>query len=469
MENPLAADGPAADIELQEVGPFPLTLNDMFTNSYVVEARPEMPVHEVKELVRDVKKEDAEGKLAAAREGLAQLEAEAARAQAKPELAALEARKAESAGQIARLEEQVREVESVEFLDAALLLYDGQPLDDDSTVGSHGLSRTTTVTLSNQDARKGRARREERADREQRERKKREARELLVKRPPGKAKSALLLLLIAMGYGVLFLITNYVANDSCRRLDCGANGQCVVGVMGGYCACESNFIGQFCETECGCSGHGNQTAIEAEREAGSCYSCTCEGNWAGRYCQDDCGNHGKSDGSTCTCESGYVGEFCETYYPPINLSTVPAQCAAGMGSHGVVYNGTAYRTLDDAPPEGGHFGPPNDGCQRICTQYYTYSDGTRLCRTREPNPLPLPPGYALAPPDADTITVIAAHGWSTGCAVTADGAAWHSANHAQYGGTPGDRCGYGYKLARDDMYSGYDMKTCEMRVLARCP
>ena len=39
MENPLAADGPAADIELQEVGPFPLTLNDMFTNSYVVEAR----------------------------------------------------------------------------------------------------------------------------------------------------------------------------------------------------------------------------------------------------------------------------------------------------------------------------------------------------------------------------------------------------------------------------------------------
>ena len=82
-QNPLAADGPAADIELQEAGPFPLTLKDMFTNSYVVEARPGMPVHEVKELVRVVKKEEAEGKLAAAREGLAQLEA--ARAQAKPE------------------------------------------------------------------------------------------------------------------------------------------------------------------------------------------------------------------------------------------------------------------------------------------------------------------------------------------------------------------------------------------------
>ena len=92
-DNPLAADGPPADIELQEAGPFPLTLKDMFTNSYVVEARPEMPVHEVKELVRAAKKEEAEGKLAAAREDLAQLEAEAARAQARPEQAALEARK----------------------------------------------------------------------------------------------------------------------------------------------------------------------------------------------------------------------------------------------------------------------------------------------------------------------------------------------------------------------------------------
>ena len=102
IENPLARAAPAA--------PFPLTLKDMFTNSYVVEVRPEMPVHEVKELVRTAKKAEAEGRLAAAREGLAQLEAEAARAQAKPELAALEARKAESAGEIARLEEQERSI-----------------------------------------------------------------------------------------------------------------------------------------------------------------------------------------------------------------------------------------------------------------------------------------------------------------------------------------------------------------------
>ena len=60
----------------------------------------------------------------------------------------VEARKVAAAGEIARLEGQVREVESVEFLDAAVLLFDGQPLDDERTVGSHGLSRTTTVTLS---------------------------------------------------------------------------------------------------------------------------------------------------------------------------------------------------------------------------------------------------------------------------------------------------------------------------------
>ena len=107
----------------------------------------------------------------------------------------------------------------------------------------------------------------------------------------------------------------------------------------------------------------------------------------------------------CHSERGYAGEFCEFDQRPIDLSMVPTQCVSGMGSHGVVHNGTAYRTLDDAPPEGG-----SSGCQGPS------------------NYLPLPPGYALVPPNADTIAVIAAHGWSTSCAVTADGAAWVSAN-----------------------------------------
>ena len=122
---------------------------------------------------------------------------------------------------------------------------------------------------------------------------------------------------------------------------------------------------------------------------------------------------------------------------------MPGQCLAGMGSHGVVYNGTAYRTLDDAPPEGGQY-----GCQ-----------GTS-------NYLPLPPGYALAPPDADTIAVIAAHGWSTSCAVTADGAAWYSASQRSYAG---DRCGSGNFLASSG--GSHTVTDCyaRRRVLARCP
>ena len=120
MENPLAADGPPAYIELQEVGPFPLTLKDMFTNSYVVDAHPEMTILQVKEavlvekelrLVRAEKQREAEAALAAARESLAQLEAEVARAvgDAK-QLAALEERLAVAAAEVARLEARAREV-----------------------------------------------------------------------------------------------------------------------------------------------------------------------------------------------------------------------------------------------------------------------------------------------------------------------------------------------------------------------
>ena len=136
------------------------------------------------------------------------------------------------------------------------------------------------------------------------------------------------------------------------------------------------------------------------------------------------------------------------------MQAVPAQCVAGMGSHGVVYNGTAYRTLDDAPPEGDGDGAPNGGCQRIGAGWN--DDRTEYDRG-EPNWLPLPPGYTLAPgpsidwdsdchprryirgghagnrdltdswPEcsgSDTIAAIAAHGWSTECAVTTDGALW---------------------------------------------
>ena len=168
MENPLA---------IVERGAFPLTLRDVFANTHVVEVAPETTISEVKELLRAAKT-DAE--LSAARERLAQI---VARAQDKTQLAAREAQKAayrEEIDVIARLEEQARELEStpaldlsvraLDYLDAHVLLHNGEPLDDDSTVGSHGLSRETIVGISNQDVAKGRERRRERAERARRER-----------------------------------------------------------------------------------------------------------------------------------------------------------------------------------------------------------------------------------------------------------------------------------------------------------
>eukprot|EP01045_Picozoa_sp_COSAG04_P015137 COSAG04_NODE_1177_length_7916_cov_13.807599_6_plen_730_part_00 len=435
-DNPLAADGPPADIELQEAGPFPLTLKDMFTNAYVVEARPQMPVHEVKELVRTAKKEEAEGRLAATRGGLARLEAEAARARAKPELAALEARKAESAGEIARLEDQVREVESVEFLDAAVLLFDGQPLDDERTVDSHGLSRTTTVTLSmTQDPELGRARREERVERALREALVAERRAKLKKMA---GAGSILLLLNGLAFGAAGVAIEALA--------------CALGCAAGYALWrlpDESVVVRKLRMQ-GWSQKRRATAgalapvLLAELVLLIVYFTTCDSEVIGAL-------------------------FCGVLAEPV----VPAQCVAGMGSHGVVYKGTAYRTLDDAPPEGEYRGDPNGGCQRICTEYYDH-DGTSFCLTwGEPNYLPLPPGYALAPPDAHTIAVIAAHGWSTLCAVTADGEAWYSANWGDMANYDGDDYTLaGSSCGSDSLASSGGSHTvtwCESRVLARCP
>eukprot|EP01045_Picozoa_sp_COSAG04_P010807 COSAG04_NODE_672_length_11281_cov_16.794402_9_plen_330_part_00 len=60
---------------------------------------------------------------------------------------------------------QEKKGESVEYLDSLLLLFKGQPLHDDATLGSSGLSSSTIVSLSQQDAAKGRAQRRERGER----------------------------------------------------------------------------------------------------------------------------------------------------------------------------------------------------------------------------------------------------------------------------------------------------------------
>ena len=138
---------------------------------------------------------------------------------------------------------------------------------------------------------------------------------------------------------------------------------------------------------------------------------------------------------------------------------MPQDCAAGRGDHYIEHGGYTWRTLDGADPQGGSsWGAPNGGCQQECTEYR--SDG--YCTTRgDDNYLPLPAGWVLAPNDATSIAVVAAHGWSTHCAVLADGTTWYSANY-----NPGDQCGSSLRLATSG--GTYTVTGCRLRVLARC-
>eukprot|EP01045_Picozoa_sp_COSAG04_P026934 COSAG04_NODE_3841_length_2482_cov_4.036928_3_plen_171_part_00 len=83
------------------------------------------------------------------------------------------------------------------------------------------------------------------------------------------------------------------------------------------------------------------------------------------------------------------------------------------------------------------------------------------------NYLPLPAGWVLAPNDAISIAVVAAHLWSTGCAVLADGTAWYSGSGGSCytNNCPDDNC-----LATSG--GTYTVTDCDspwpQRVLARC-
>ena len=137
----------------------------------------------------------------------------------------------------------------------------------------------------------------------------------------------------------------------------------------------------------------------------------------------------------------------------------------------MVYNNTAYRTLDDAPAKGGKLDNPNRGCQ--CSDFGANGEGWDNClRPETTNYLPLPPGYELAPNDADSVAVIAAHGWSTTCLVLADGSAWKTANR---GKLAGEKCVLSHRnslavgsAAGAGGVVGYSVTQCNLRVLARC-
>ena len=133
---------------------------------------------------------------------------------------------------------------------------------------------------------------------------------------------------------------------------------------------------------------------------------------------------------------------------------------AGRGDQYIEHGGYTWRILDGAAPQGGRTGAPNAGCQ--CTK--TNDDSWNDASSCPSNYLPLPAGWVLAPNDATSRAVVAAHGWSTYALVVADGTCVRSANTDH---TPGDSCWSG-KLATSS--GTYTVTGCvpRKRVLARC-
>ena len=132
--------------------------------------------------------------------------------------------------------------------------------------------------------------------------------------------------------GLIFFIIHIsscvFSGDLCCGVECGSFGKC--DASNGTCTCNGNWIGDVCDVECGCNGHGTQEDAAAARLAGSCDagSCRCDGNWIGDVCDVECGcnGHGSCDHwGYCTCDGNWVGDSCD-----IERAGLIAQMPAGV-------------------------------------------------------------------------------------------------------------------------------------------
>eukprot|EP01045_Picozoa_sp_COSAG04_P012827 COSAG04_NODE_879_length_9676_cov_154.321499_4_plen_582_part_00 len=76
-------------------------------------------------------------------------------------------------------------------------------------------------------------------------------------------KAAKVLSAAAAVIGAVLFFTWLAAG--CRADTCNGNGVCSGFPVVAECACEGNWVGEYCDHECGCSGNGEQMNIEAVR------------------------------------------------------------------------------------------------------------------------------------------------------------------------------------------------------------
>jgi hypothetical protein len=128
-----------------------------------------------------------------------------------------------------------------------------------------------------------------------------------------------------------------------------------------------------------------------------------------------------------------------TGIPSASPSTVPTAIptAVPTATYKVIYNGKTYSLLSHLAP---------DGTSYTCQEVY----------------LPLDAGYVLAPDDADSIAVIAAHSWSTHAVVVASGNGYYT---AIYGTSAGSLQGGGWLQTSG---STYKATGCNVQILQVC-
>ena len=108
---------------------------------------------------------------------------------------------------------------------------------------------------------------------------------------------------------------------------------------------------------------------------------------------------------------------------PRGVPCLQVDCSVGRGNNYIEHGGYPWRTLAGADPQGPWNRAPNDGCQRGPWTGSEFSPA---------NYLPLPAGWVLAPNDATSVAVVAAHGWSTSSMVLADGVACYTSNSSSH-------------------------------------
>lgn len=181
-------------------------------------------------------------------------------------------------------------------------------------------------------------------------------------------------------------VTALMCESACCGVDCGAHGACLGN--SGVCSCTGLFIGDVCDEECSCNGHGEQVDIDAARAAGKCNAgnCECTGLFIGSLCatECDCSGHGNqlnilAARSADTCGAGR----CECTSDDRIGNTCSQTCSCG--SYGHHANITQARATGSCDTEAcvcdpGHINYIDDSgyymsnCYATCGQHGTIAD-----------------------------------------------------------------------------------------------